>query len=186
MDCLCKVWIHSLCRAIHGLSPSHSLRITYKTCGCSVLGGEYERVITTTRFKGEYLWAANYLKISSVWKSLVASCVWGVKFECTFSTCSLPTLKSLLLAQNMFIPCTKDVRVQHNGRVHLLFVRWFRKHGKRTQTRGQCFCKTSFQLRIAEPAEAMGDWLGQLSNYTLLYVPHPHWIMNTGTFVRRN
>ena len=30
----------------------------------------------------------------------------------------------------------------------------------------------------------MGDWSGQLINYLLLYVPHPHRIMNT--FVRHN
>ena len=29
MDCLCKAWIHSLHRAIRGLSRIHALRITY-------------------------------------------------------------------------------------------------------------------------------------------------------------
>ena len=39
-------------------------------------------------------------------------------------------------------------------------------------------------LVCAEPAEAKGDLSGQLINCSLLYVPHPHRLMNT--FVRRN
>ena len=39
-------------------------------------------------------------------------------------------------------------------------------------------------LVCAEPAEAKGDLSGQLINYSLLYVPHPHRIMNA--FVRCN
>ena len=34
------------------------------------------------------------------------------------------------------------------------------------------------------PAEAMGEWSGQLINYSLIYLPHPHRVMNI--FVRRN
>ena len=38
----------------NNFSPAENA-IAYITCGCSVLGGEYESMIATARFEGEYL-----------------------------------------------------------------------------------------------------------------------------------
>ena len=83
-------------------------RITV-TCGCIVLGGEYKSVIATAHFQRWLFLSSNHLKISFVWKSLVAIfvCVGGLKFECVFSIHLSPTLKHLSLAQMHLSPMPK-------------------------------------------------------------------------------